>query len=225
MDDIFYKFSFKLEEGEQNAGLMNVVFDEYINNPFLENIRRGHSFIAVGESPLLDRQMNFSVERTEDKIEYKLTSQLFKNKIVPESQVGKESNTLYMELVSGSAISLKNASAKNLGQIMFLLVVVEILNGMLVEVDIEDYIPRCANCTFEEENIKLYSGSFHSTLKTFLEGKTGCVINYNKYGDDMEIDCPFFVRNTNPDLRDVEATLTGMQEVAGVESNGNDAED
>jgi hypothetical protein len=41
----------------------------------------------------------------------------------------------------------------------------------------------------------------------------------------MEIDCPFFVRNTNPDLRDVEATLTGMQEVAGVESNGNDAED
>lgn len=225
-EEIFHKFAFKQVEGEPNAALMTVVFEEYINKPFLEKIEEGRSFIAVGESPLLDKTMNTEVEIKEGVIEYKVASQLFRNKIVPVSEVGEDDTALYMELPSGEALRLRNASSKNIGQIMFLLIVVDILDGMQVEVDIEEYIPKCVNCAFEEENIKMYSSAFSTEVKEYLTDRRGCTVGCKSYNLEGMVECKFFVRDTNPDLGDAERVLDNLYHVAqGDEGNGDSEAD
>jgi hypothetical protein len=216
-DEIFYKFVLKQEGGVKNADLLDVVFEEYINLPFLQTIIEARSFIAVGESPLLDRSVSVEINKEKTAIEFKLMSQLFRNKFVPPEQIGKDNTMLYMELPSGEAIGLKNAADTKMGQILYLLTIITILNGMVIEVNIENYIPRCDNCVFKKENLVMYSPFFSSGVKTFLDDRDGCVIGIDEFGDKKTVKCAYFVRDTNPDLRDAERTLEELRTSMGGE--------
>jgi hypothetical protein len=208
-DDLFQKFVFTFEEGEYNEGLMNVVFDEYINNPILRTMNNGFSLIPVGDSPLITNTASSEVTRHKKKIEYKLLSQLFKNRFVPAEEIGKDKKVLYMELHDGTAVRLKNASTKTIGQIMYLLVISQILDGMVIEVDVNEYIPSCENCVFKCENFKLYRGVLEEEARSFFIERIDCIINL-----DFK-DCKFFIRNTNPDLADMETVLRDVYELEG----------
>jgi len=211
-DDISYIFEFVLKEGTQDKNLMNVVFTEYINNPFLVNITQGRSFIGIGECPLIDRTLTTNVDYGDgSKITYTLSSPLFKNQFVSQEEVGKDDKALYVELANDRVLRLKNASTKNLGQVMFLLAVVDILNGLTVSVNIDEYIPRCSNCIFNSENFQYYKGLFGMAIKTEFGSREGCIVESDRYDLEADtVDCVFLIRDTNPDLIDTESILNDL---------------
>jgi hypothetical protein len=213
-DELSVKYEFVLESGEPDVGLLRTVFSEYIEEPILMRSHAGQSFIMIGNSPLIDKMMNYSIEEDFDnnKILFSITSQLIKNKIV--DSVARENNVIHMKLPDGTMLKLKNATDRSIPQIFYILTLLDILDGMIVEVDINDYYPNCKNCALRMGNLQAYLKLADSLLQDSVREKTGCVLNFQCYDVEKKIvECGSFIRNKNPDIEELFASVSIIPEL------------
>lgn len=213
-EDLIVKFEFALESGDVNEGLLKTVFGEYIEEPILMKSQAGQSFIVIGQCPLMDRMMHYIVEDdiVDNKIHFSISSQLFKNKIVEVVEEGE--SIMHLMLSDGTMVMLNNASDRAIAQIFYAFVLVDILNGMHIEVNIEEYYPNCRNCCMNKCNLDKYIKLSTERLQNYYKEKVGCVLGVPLYDESKKIvECGNFIRNKNPDIQEVLETISVVLEI------------
>jgi len=214
-EELSVKYEFVFESGESDNELLKTVFEEYIEEPILMRSRAGQSFIMIGQCPLLDKMMNYSITEDFDnnKIYFSVTSQLIKNKVV-DSAV-KESGVIHMKLPDGTMLRLKNATDKSVSQIFYLLSILDILDGMLIEVDINDYYPNCRNCCVNEANLKNYIKLADDSISIPTRSDVaGCALGLHCFdAEEKIVECGNFIRNKNPDVQELFESISIIPEI------------
>ena len=216
-EDLSIKFEFALESGKFDEGLLRTVFGEYVEEPILMKSQAGESFILVGHSPLMDRMMHYSVEeKVEDnKIRFSLSSQLFKNRVVETVEEGE--SIMHLAMADGTVIRLNNATDRSIAQILYSIVLVDILDGMNIKVDIEDYYPNCRKCCINKCNLDKYIKLTSNRIRDYYESKTGCVVGNPKFDETKQIvECGNFIRNKHPDIQEILDTVSIVPEIENI---------
>jgi len=213
-EELSVKYEFVLESGEPNEGLLRTVFGEYIEEPMLKRGELGQSFVMIGQCPLLSGMMHFSTEEdiANNRIYFSVASQQLKNKVV--SVVEEEEDVMHLKMSDGVIVRLKNATDRAIPQIFFLLMLVDILDGMVIEVDIADYYPNCSNCCMNVSNLKKYIKLANEKIIKVVEGKQGCFFDYSQFDvGKKKVECGNFIRSKNPDIRELLETLSVFSEI------------
>jgi hypothetical protein len=213
-EELSAKYEFKLESGKADAGLLKTVFGEYIEEPILMKSQDGQSFVMIGQCPLMDKMMHYTVieDAENNKICFTISSQLLKNKVVDTIEAGE--NIMHIRLSDGTMVRLKNATDRAISQIFYMFVLLDILNGMIIEVNIDDYYPNCRNCCMNKCNVSKYLKLAVENVRLYFEDKTGCLVRQSKFDETKKIvECGSFIRNKNPDIREILATISVLPEI------------
>ena len=213
-EELSVKFEFALKSGKADEGLLKTVFGEYIEEPILMKSQEGRSFINIGQCPLMDHMMHYSVEEdiVDNKIRFSLSSQLFRNKIVETVEEGD--SIMHLMMSDGTMVMLNNASDRAIAQIFYVLVLVDILDGMHIEVDIEEYYPNCRNCCINKCNLDKYIKLSKEEIQNYYKEKTGCVLGISRFDESKKIvECGSFIRNKHPDIQEVLQTISIVPEI------------
>lgn len=216
-EELSVKFEFALESGKADEGLLRTVFGEYIEESILMKSQAGQSFITIGQCPLMDKMMHYSVEEKikDDKIKFSISSQLFKNKVVQTVEEGE--SIMHLMMPDGTVIMLKNATDRAIAQIFYSITLVDILDGMLVTVNIEDYYPNCGNCCINKCNLDKYIKLATEKVRNYYEGKTGCMLGVSQFDMSKKImECENFIRNKHPDIQEVLETISVIPEIENI---------
>ena len=205
-----FKFEFIQMEGKEEWGLLEAVFDEFVGYPILLALQRGRPLIRTGKTTILNNMIAINIQKhkKENKITYTLLGSIFKNKIVSMKEVKK--NLDFLQINQEYAMILENITANRIGTVLAAWYVIEWLNGMPVEVDYDDYIPSCANCAMNHENLKAYYKLYDLNVRNFIEEREGqCICGQNEFkkGDGCN---KFFIRNTHPDLGEISEIIKDL---------------
>ena len=181
---------------------METVFEEFVRHPILSAIERGRPLIKTGKTAIISNTINVNIVRKkkEHKIEFMLLGSIFRNKLLSNSDIKKREDTL--KINDKQSLRLDNITADRVGTVLAIWYVIEWLDGLPVEVTYADYIPKCANCVLNSENIKKYYKLYDLAVRNYVESQEGCICNQPEFeeGDGCE---KLFIRNTYPDLGEV----------------------
>lgn len=219
-DDQTLKFKFYLDKGEQNEGLLKTVFGEFIEEPILKRLVIGEPFIRFVHSPILDGMIHYSVDSDiiSSTIRFSLTSIYFRNRLVDKVDEEKVHEHFYLKFPDGVLLELENATDKSIPQIMFALVIKDILNGMKIDVDIKDYYPNCKNCAMNIENLRKYLKLGDESIQMFFDvSKSGCLFELDIYDErGEEIECARHVRKTYPNIKSLLDTVSIFPKIENI---------
>ena len=121
---------------------------------------------------------------------------------------------MHVKLPDGTVIMLKNATDRAIARILYMIAILDILDGMLIEVDIEQYIPNCRNCCLNKCNLTAYLKLAGDFVGNYYVDREGCVIENSKFDEKEKIvECGNFIRNRHPDVQEILETISVIPEI------------